>query len=128
MVMVMFRMSTLTCRKFICVCISFGSNFKNSPKEIKLKPWHRMFFSVLKYIMVERVGSIFLLILTIVEGGGETFSVIFFVINFSMVYPLNTAEAVLKTIPVMQGTFQLLVTFSSAQVTDIMGDLDAEIV
>ena len=45
-----------------------------------------------------------------------------------MVYTLNDAEAVLKTIPVKAGEFELLVHFSSNALADISGDVDAEVV
>ena len=44
------------------------------------------------------------------------------------VYPHHIAKAVLKTIPVKLGTFQLQVVFSSAQLTDVMGDDDVTVV
>lgn len=41
--------------------------------------------------------------------------------------PLNAARAVLKTIPVKKGTFELVVRFSSNQLTDVMGDEDVTV-
>ena len=45
-----------------------------------------------------------------------------------LVYSLNAAEAILKTIPVKTGSFELLVCFKSTQLTDIIGSEDVKIV
>ena len=46
---------------------------------------------------------------------------------YRIVYPGRDATAVLKTIPVKLGFFQLQVVFSSAQLTDVMGDEDVTV-
>ncbi len=52
--------------------------------------------------------------------------------NFALYFlrnvsPLNLARVVLKTIPVKKGNFELIVRFSSTQLSNVLGDEDVTV-